>query len=68
METKTSNSVVVMGANDAMPLTVSVPALAVIDPTATIDVLAVTVDVLVKPLIVSTPLLAVIEPKKAAVT
>ncbi len=47
----------------AMPLTVSVPALAVIEPTATIDVLAVIVEVLATPLTVRTPALAVTDPR-----
>jgi len=47
----------------AMPLTVRVPALAVIDPTATRDVLAVMVDVLAIPFTINVPALAVIEPK-----
>jgi hypothetical protein len=46
---------------------VSDPALAVIEPIATIDVLAVSVEVLARPLTVSTPALAVIEPKYAVV-
>ena len=45
-----------------MPLTVKVPELAVSEPTATIEVLAVTVDVLARPLIVNIPALAVTEP------
>jgi hypothetical protein len=46
----------------AIPFTVNVPALAVIDPSATIDVLAVIVDVLAMPLIVSVPADAVTDP------
>jgi len=46
----------------ARPLTVRVPALAVMDPWATIEVLSVTVDVLASPLTVKVPALAVIEP------
>ena len=38
-----------------MPLTVSVPALVVIDPRATSDVLKVTVDVLEMPFTVNVP-------------
>ena len=45
-----------------MPLTVNLPALAVIEPKATIEVLAVIVEVLATPLIVKIPLLAVMEP------
>jgi len=52
----------------AIPFTVKVPALAVIEPTATKDVLAVLVDVLAMPLIVKVPALAVTEPKYAVVT
>jgi len=47
----------------AIPFTVNVPALAVIDPTATIEVLAVIVEVPTIPLIVSVPALAVIDPR-----
>jgi hypothetical protein len=46
----------------AMPFTVRVPTLAVIEPTATSEVLAVIVDVLAMPLTVRVPTLAVIEP------
>ena len=45
-----------------MPLTVRVPALVVIDPRATNDVLKVTVDVLEMPLTVKVPALEVIDP------
>jgi hypothetical protein len=47
----------------AIPLTVRVPALAVIEPMATSEVLAVIVDVLAMPFTMSVPALAVIEPK-----
>jgi hypothetical protein len=50
-------------AEEKIPFTVSVPALAVIDPTATSEVLAVMVDVLAMPFTVKVPTLAVIEPK-----
>ena len=46
----------------ARPFTVRVPALAVIEPWATNEVLRVTVDVLASPFTVSVPALAVIEP------
>jgi len=46
----------------AMPFTIKVPALAVIEPIATSEVLAVMVDVLAMPLTVRVPTLAVIEP------
>ena len=46
-----------------IPLIVSTPALAVIDPRATTDVLAVMVDVLATPFTVSVPALAVIDPR-----
>ena len=45
-----------------MPRTVRTPALVVMDPMATSDVLAVIVDELVMPLMVRTPALAVTEP------
>ena len=45
-----------------MPFTVNVPALAVMDPCATNEVLAVMVDVLAMPFTVKVPALAVIEP------
>lgn len=47
----------------AIPWTVRVPALTVMDPSATIDVLAVMVDMLAIPLTVRTPALAVIDPR-----
>ncbi len=47
----------------AMPLTVNVPALVVIEPRTTNEVLAVIVDVLAIPLTVRTPPLAVIDPR-----
>jgi len=47
----------------AIPFTVNVPALAVREPTATIEVLAVIVDMLAIPLIVNTPALAVNDPR-----
>jgi len=47
----------------AMPLTVNVPALVVIEPRTTKEVLAVIVDVLAIPLTVRTPALAVIDPR-----
>ena len=47
---------------DAIPSTVNVPALAVMEPRPTIEVLKVTVDVLAMPLTVSVPTLAVIDP------
>jgi len=50
-----------------MPDTVNVPALAVIEPSATNDVLKVTVDVLAMPFTVNVPALAVIEPRWAVV-
>ena len=46
-----------------MPWTVSVPELAVIDPIATKDVLAVIVEELAIPFTVNVPALAVTEPK-----
>ena len=52
---------VVIDAVLARPLTVNVPALAVMEPTATIDVLAVMVEVLDIPLMVKIPPLAVME-------
>ena len=51
-----------------MPVTVRVPALAVIEPIATSEVLAVMVEVLAMPFTISVPALAVIEPKCAVVT
>ena len=48
-----------------MPVTVRIPALAVIDPSAIIEVLRVTVDILAMPLTIKTPALAVIEPRWA---
>ena len=47
----------------AMPLIVNDPALAVIDPRTTRDVLSVTVDVLAIPLTVKVPALAVTDPR-----
>jgi len=52
----------------AIPLTVRVPALAVIEPRAIMEVLRVTVDILVIPFTIKTPALAVIEPKCAVET
>jgi len=52
----------------ATPPTVRVPPLAVMEPSATIEVLTVTADVLAMPSTVSVPALAVMEPKKAVVT
>ena len=46
----------------AMPFTVKVPALAVMEPCATNEVLAVIVDVLAIPFTVNMPALAVMEP------
>ena len=46
-----------------MPLTVKMPALAVMEPRATRDVLAVMVDELAMPFTVKVPALAVIEPR-----
>ena len=46
----------------AMPFTVNVPALAVIDPSATNEVLAVMVEVLAMPFTVKVPALAVMDP------
>ena len=45
-----------------IPLIESVPALAVIEPRATIDVLAVIVEVLAMPFTLRVPALAVIDP------
>jgi hypothetical protein len=47
----------------AMPLMIKVPALAVIDPMAISEVLAVIVDVLAIPFTDRVPTLAVIDPK-----
>jgi len=52
----------------AMPCTVRVPALVVMEPSATSEVLKVTLDVLAIPLTVRVPALAVIDPKCAVVT
>jgi hypothetical protein len=46
-----------------IPVIVNVPALAVIEPRATNDVLAVIVEILAKPLMVRTPALAVTDPR-----
>jgi hypothetical protein len=46
----------------AIPLTIKIPALAVIDPMVTSEVLAVMVDVLAMPLTVNVPTLAVTDP------
>ena len=47
----------------AMPCTDKVPALAVIEPNVTSEVLKVTVEVLERPFTVKVPALAVIEPR-----
>ena len=49
----------------AIPSTVKVPALAVIEPNVTSEVLKVTVEVLERPFTVKVPALAVIEPSSA---
>jgi len=46
-----------------IPLIVRVPALAVMEPMATSDVLAVIVDMLARPLTVRVPALAVTDPR-----